>query len=262
MNKSIIKLESIVPHGVGGPEAGMISFIYTCLFQKLELKSNLYLLVNQIGSDLEEVFIPNGKDLYMNIRYPAYDDFEQKSVREQNLIRLDVLHQALLRYAIKYQTIDTALLEEIRKSILDNDFFFEIELKCFANKKYENLSAKLLVQPDTQMFRYYVIIEDQRREILKLLIYQGMPNDYYIKKLFGIGKWKGGNEFILSGKESEIEYHFNIDKSTVQLINKSGNNNYAPNFNLFKFDSGPLELDNYLKSLNPAIAAMIMQSQN
>src|SRR5688572_4216824 len=94
-----LRLGSVVAHGVGGPEAGAVDLIY--LFLLMEYRQNIYraIFINQIGDDLNEVIIKQGKEIYVNVRHPAPVDFDLKSDEEKNRIRLDVIHTGLLRIA-------------------------------------------------------------------------------------------------------------------------------------------------------------------
>lgn len=262
MKTNLLHLDSVVPNGVGGPEAGMISLIYSFLLSECGLDFYKYIHINQIGDDLDEVIINKGKEVYINIRYPAHSDFNLKNAVEKNIIRLEIVHAALLRIAAKNDKINVDVLGAIKERIIKSNFLFEIIYNAYHNKKKENLIAKVIIQPASEKFNFYVTITDDQMEKCRILIYEGKPTDYYVDDLFYYGKWKNENEFILSGKQSEIEFHFFADKCIIELINKSENKNSAPVFNLYKTGAGEKDLQDYINSLNPGIAAVIVQSQN
>jgi putative transposase len=122
----ILRLESVVPHGVGGTEAGIIDLIYAFLLQEYGQDIYSYIHVNQIGEDLDEVIIKDGKNIYINVRYPAIEGLEQRSTKERNRIRLDVAHTALLKIAEYEKKLDVTKgiwLENLSR--LKMDYFFK-----------------------------------------------------------------------------------------------------------------------------------------
>ena len=130
------KLNSIVRHGVSGPESGAISLIYTFLLTEFEQNIYRYISVNQVGEDLREfVMKEQTKNIYVNIRYPVYEDFETKSLQEKNLIRLDLIHTSLRRIAEYDGKFDIKKLEVIKQKILDVNFSFEFTCKLYPYKK-------------------------------------------------------------------------------------------------------------------------------
>jgi hypothetical protein len=267
MKTHLIRLGSVVPHGVGGPEAGCIDLIYSFLLQEYHQNIYSHIGINQIGDDLDEfVMKMPGNCIHINIRYPVHENFESKSVTEKNRIRLDVVHESLLRIAKEDNKLDIDKLEIIRDKILKQDFSFDLVYKVFLNKKNESLLAKIIITPLEDRFKYFVIVEENEIVKCKHLIYIGMPSDYYIDGLFSTGKWKGVNEFIVSGKKKEMEIHINVDKCSVEYLNVSGYNGKAPFFELMKKQSSKDENDkaykNWIHSLPPAIAAIVAQEAN
>jgi len=120
-----LKLNSVVDHGVGGDaEAGVFDLIYSFLLN--ECGQNFYsaIVVNQIGDDLNEIILREGKRIHINIRYPVYEDFESKQFNEKNRIRLDVIHTSLLKIAEYEKKLDPQKLETIRSKIIEQDFKF------------------------------------------------------------------------------------------------------------------------------------------
>src|ERR1700750_616627 len=117
MKLHIFRLESVVPEGVGGPEAGAIDLIYSILLQECDCDYYTYIHINQIGDDLNEVILKENKKIYINVKYPS-KGFSSKSTSEKNLIRLDIIHLALLRIADKEKKLDVNKLEQIKNLIL------------------------------------------------------------------------------------------------------------------------------------------------
>ena len=100
MKLHIFRLNSIAPGGVGGPEAGALDLIYSLLLQKFDSHVYSHIFINQIGDDLDEGIFRNGKEIAINIKYPV-ENFDEKFVKEKNIIRLEIIHMALLRIAEK-----------------------------------------------------------------------------------------------------------------------------------------------------------------
>jgi hypothetical protein len=120
MMQTEIRLGSVVLHGVGGPEAGAIDYIYIYLLQEFKQCFYSRIGINQVGDDLTEFVMKEpGNKIHVNIRYPVYEDFETKSKEEKNLIRLDVIHTSLLRVAEYDGKFDVNKLEAIKQKILD-----------------------------------------------------------------------------------------------------------------------------------------------
>jgi hypothetical protein len=218
--KTIVRLNSVIPNGVGsGPESAAIDLIYSFLLR--EFKQNKYrqISINQIGYDLEEFITTTGDKIYINVRYPVVDEFNRMSENDKNIIRLDVIHDSLIRIANHEKKLDPKKLEEIKELILLKDFLFEFDCKSYPNKKYKNLNAKIILQPLMTKFNYYLVVEDAGVIKCKVLIYSGIPVMIYFSELFSIGKWNGDNEIIISGKNKEVEITLSIDECILTYVN-------------------------------------------
>lgn len=261
------RLISIVPHGVGGPEAGAISLIYAKLLHDFE-QDFYQVKVNQIGegTDPDEIILKGpGNKIHINIRYPAPEDFENRSVGEKNRYRLDVIHVALNRIADYDEKYDKSKLEEIRSKILLNDFSFQFNIKKFVNPRNKDLIAWIVVEPLMERFLYFVVVEYQGKEINRILIYQGGTDLYYVTKFFQKGKWKGDNELILTGQENEVQTHVLVNQNKVEYVNLTRYDK-PPMFEMMKADVSKEEKEkarrDWLHSLPPSIAAIITQELN
>jgi len=215
--KTQIKLGSIVRHGIGGPQSGAIALIYEFLLGELNQTSYKYISVNQIGDDLDEVIVkmPVGQ-IYVNVRYPAYEDFKSRSIDEQNRIRLEIMHTGLLRIAKHEGKLNVEQLEVIKGKILAHNFSFSFLVKTFVNPKLMSLRANLIVEPRIDRFDYFVSIVENGDEKCKVLIYEGTTSLYYVGYFFTKGRWKGDNELIIVGNRKEVEIHVLIDKCKVE----------------------------------------------
>jgi hypothetical protein len=258
------RLISIVPHGVGGPEAGAISLIYAKLLH--DFGQDFYnVKVNQIGegSDPDEIILKEpGNKIHINIRYAAPEDFETWLDVEKNRYRLDIVHAALNRIADYYGKYDKSKLEEIRNKILENDFAFCFHLKKFVYPKNKNLIAWIVVEPVMDRFLYYVVVEYNGHRTHKILIYQGTTDLYYFTMFFQKGKWKSENELVLTGKENVVQTHVFIKENRVEFVNLTPYEK-PPIFEMMKADISEEEKEkahqDWLHSMPPSHAAIIMQ---
>lgn len=249
-----VRLGSVVPHGVGGPEAGALDLIY--LFLLMECRQNAYsfISINQIGDDLNEVIIKNGKQIHINVRYPAPVDFDSKSEEEKNRIRLEVTHTGLLRIAAKEKKLDIDALERIKNKILENNFSFYFEYRRYVNKKNKDLTAKLIVHPTTNSFQYYIQIEEQGKIKCRQLIFKGFTNIFYVDDLFKNGTWKNDTRFIITGVKKEVEIHVTVENCSVEYINLTSYEK-SPYFEMFRSDITQEEREKAAKNWKNALPA-------
>jgi hypothetical protein len=265
MSIEILRLGSIVKHGVGGAEASAINFVYSSLLKKAGLDYYSFIFINQVDEELEEFVKIEKREVYINIRYPTNEDFELKTEIERNIIRLEIIHTALLRLAQKNSKISVLKLNEIKAEFFKQNFLFQLEYSEWINKSYANLRAKLFVVPNEKWFDFYIAISEDKREICKTLIYTGRPSDYYIDSLFSNGKWKGKNELIVSGKEKVVEIHVKIDVCEVILVNLTKYDK-PPLFEMMKANISVEEREkaykDWLHSLPPAAAGIISSEPN
>jgi len=260
MKLHILRLGSVVSEGVGGPGAGSIDLIYSFLIQEYSSDFYEYIHINQIGDDLEEMIMRVGKKIYINIKYPI-DGFDSKTQKEKNLIRLDVVHTALLRIAQKEMKLETNKLEKIRARILEQDFEFDFVYKQYEDKK-SKLIGKILIHPLQDKFCFYFSAEDNSKVMHKILLYEGKCTDYYISTIFNSGKWKGSNEFIIRDKNKEMELHVFVSENRVDLVNLTKYKK-PPFFEMMK--AGNTNEDAYkdwLHSLPPGAAGAISYEPN
>jgi ribosomal protein L31E len=257
------RLNSVVPHGVGSnSETSAIEFIYAALLKKFGADAYGFSVV-QIGSDLNEIILKETPNrVHINIRYPVDTNFENKTVQEKNLIRLEVIHAALLRFAEKDSKLDIKKLNLIKEDIIKNDFNYEFQLKQFTNRKNKDLVAKIILNPQIDKFVYHVSIENKGLEFLRLPLYNGLPGNEYFTKFFQKGRWKNEYEIIITGKDNIVETHILIDEKRIDFINLTDYEN-PPMFQLMKagiskdekektlndwYDSLPLEMSKFLKN--------------
>lgn len=263
--KTQIRLNSVVPNGVSGPEAGAINLIYEYWLSYYSQNAYSYININQIGDDFNEVLVKKGKEIYINIRYSTPSDFDSRSDEEKNRMRLEVIHAGLLLIAEKEKKMDISALEEIKDIILANNFSFDFTCKTYKNKKNDNLIAKLIVHPEVSEFKYYIQIEEQSEIKCRKQIYRGNTSGYYIHDLFKLGKWENNNKFILTGKRHEVEIHIIIDQCKIEYVNLTPYQK-PPFFEMFKTDNTKEEKEearnNFENSIPPSIKSAIRKDKD
>jgi hypothetical protein len=223
MKTELLKLGSFIPHGVEGPECGAINLIYTFLLQEHGITHYRFIKVEQVDNSLKEavLFGMNGaQTVSIVVPYPAPDDYEHKTSRERDLIRLDIVHKGLLLLAQQDMKVDVPTLELIKRTILERNFSFDIVYKEFANPNSDGLIAKLVIHPQEDRFDFYVTVEQAGQQLCKALIYSGLTFDYFAE-LFYYGKWNGLSELVISGKKSQTTVHMHIDNCTITYENSS-----------------------------------------
>ncbi len=263
MKGDIFRLGSAVADGVGGPEAGAINLIYTILLQKTEMDVYSFIMINQIGMELNELIMKEGKKIHINIRFPVTQGYSQKSPSEKKNIQLETAHAALLKIAEYDKKLDKNKLENIRKEILAKNFNFYFgmskEIVCPKNKL---LSVQLFVNPQIDKFEYYIQINESGKEKCKVKIYCGGTDVFYISMLFHKIKWKGETEVIINGKEPHVETHVFVDTCKAEFINLTKYEK-SPVFEMMRMDISEKEKKkahgDWLDSMPPESAASLRQ---
>ena len=260
MKSHIIRIGSVIPGGIGGPEAGALDLIYSFLLQEYKCDYYGHIQINQIGDDLEELIIKDGKHIHINIRYPA-DDFEKRSYEEKNLFRLDVVHTALLRIAERDKKLDVTSLQIIRDRIIEHNFDFDLVYKQYVDHRFD-LTGNIIVHPLQDKFCFYLSAQQNNNPLCRILFYEGLCTPYYIPELFYSGKWKTANEFVIKDKNKELELHIFIDQKDVKLINLTRYKS-PPFYEMMKAGGPNMEArKDWLHSLPPGAAGAISYEPN
>ncbi len=177
------------------------------------------ILINEIDYNLKELISIVDKKIYINTILPNFDILDQNTCFERNAIRLELIHNSLIRLARIDKRFNFEILNEIKSKILEKSFYFEIELYNFNNKKFNNINAKILVLPYENRFEYYLSIYINNELKYKFLIYLGLPNCYYAAELFSKGKWANQNLFILTGTANEVSLSLNLIDNNLTFTN-------------------------------------------
>jgi len=265
--KTQLRLNSVILHGVGsGPESGAIDLIYAFLLTEFEQDIYRYISVNQIGNDLKEFVMKEpGNKIHVNIRYPADEDFEKNSVDEKNLIRLDVIHTALLRVANQYGKLEIQRLEQIKEKIINNNFSFDFVYKIYKYKKNYNIIAKIIVHPEMDRFNYFLLVEENQKVKCRMKLYCGLTNLFYYSDLFSIVKWKSMNELIITGKAKEVEICITVNECKIRFTNLTKYQK-SPFFEMMRADTSEADRQkahqDWLHSLPPSHSALLNYTAN
>ena len=262
--KTQLQLNSVVLCGVGSSAGSKaIELIYAILLNRFLQNQYSCISINQIGNELKEFISKNGRQIHININYPTYEDFNSKSVVEKNRIRLDVIHEALIRIAQEDKKLDIAILEEIKNEILKNNFSFNFIYKTFKHKK-KDLLAEIIVHPEIGEYKFYVLIKESGIVKCNLLIYVGKPGLMF-DSFFSSGSWKNDKEITITGKEKQVEIHINVDTCEVDYLNLT-NYKKAPLFQMMRAnlsrEEEEIAREDWIHSLPPAIASVIRDAKN
>lgn len=255
----------MVLHGVGGPQAGAVNYIYSQLLQQFNIDAYRYIHINQIGVENNEVIIKEGKKININVRFPAREDFEQLSDFDQNVIRLEIIHIGLCRIAAYENKIDIGKLNEIKAIVLEKKFDFSFLLKKFENKKNPEFIGSLFIKPQNKRFDFFASIKNGDTELCNLPIFSGGTSDFYFSNFFSKGKWTAKGELIISGSSTEVEIRINTEACTVEFVNLTRYEK-PPLLELMRSDLSEEEKSkayrDWIHSLPPGMAAIVDSNPN
>ena len=242
--------------------SGGINLIYTFLLQEYNIDFYRYITIHHLSDDIGQEFIMKDRagSLDISIRFPVDgQDPALDTLRGRNLVRLEMIHIALMRWADDDPRVDKDKLESMRRLIIERDFAFDILYKSFSSKVDDRLSASVVIKPGENFYDIYVVIEKDGVEICKSLIYCGRTSNY-LDGFFSSGKWKKSKEFILFGKRREVEIHLSIDECRVSYVNLTRYPN-PPFFTGMRADISEEQrraaIKDFEHSLPPAIAGAI-----
>lgn len=243
--------------------AAFIAYIYSELFKQEGLIYYDYITIELSNNEAEEYRILgiNTKKLFVFKKFDVQSYYRLVNEDEKKKFLLNLFSEVTREIAKRDDRIPIQQLELINKTVLEKDFLFDFVYHRIPHKKID-VTVSFVVKPLLNLFEFSLQVFEGVKQKCSILIYKGKPSDYYIDDLFATGKWKGHSEFVLKGRRSEVEFHLDINSCKVVLVNTAPNKNQAPIFNMFRSDAGEKELQDYISSLNPAIASMITQSQN
>lgn len=223
MKIELIRIESSMPNGIGGMDAGCLELIYDYLLQKYNQDMYRFILIHQFEKDLNELIMkgPEKARLHINIHVPPPKDFNSRSFQQRNIFRLEVVHEALKRIAIHDKKLDILKLEMIREEVLAKNFIFQIDYIRFRNPRNEQLLGKVVICPEDKRYIFYAVVERDGVEICKVQLFAGLPGKLYFDKFFRSGKWKNENEIVIKGNSKEMEFRVLINECKAEIINNT-----------------------------------------
>jgi hypothetical protein len=264
IKKEILRLGSVVKHGVGGIGAGHIDIIYSYLLLQHKLDFYDYIHVNQVNDELEEFVMKDGRKIYVNIRYPAYENFERRTEIERAYIRVDVVHQALLMIAKKDERFSEEIINKIRTDIIEHNYSYDFVLHEWISNYDKDLSVKLVVNPRENQFDFYAVIYYAAQQKCKTHLYDGKCTSFYFNDLFNRGKWINKDEFVLSGSAKQVNIHILANECKVKFVNLT-EGEYSPLFEMMRANSkinANVLYGEWMNSLPAATAAIIRDATN
>ncbi len=240
--------------------AAAVTLMYTDIFLRDKVKAHSYIFIGHfpVEKGPDEVFPLWNKQIGVNVCCEIQDDIMlQGDITIQKTI-IEMIHTGLILLVEKKGKLDKAWLNSIKEEILQANFDFWIECKQFTSKKDSNWTAKVMANPKMKQFDVYLDIYYNGILKSRHLIYEGMGTRSIFGNLFSIGKWTAKHVFILSGKKSDMEIHFNSAEGSIKFVNISPNAPKAPLFDLFKVNKDQEEaLKNYLDTLDPVVANVL-----
>lgn len=130
-------------------------------------------------------------------------------------IRLDVVHAALIRIADHDKKLEVSKLVAIKEMIIENNFSFHFVYSSYKSRFNEEMVVKVIIRPETDRFDFYAVVEENGKIRCRILFYQGLPLDTYFPNFFSYGKCENSEQYVISGKETEI--HVFVGKCTVEF---------------------------------------------
>lgn len=239
-----------------------VLLMYTNIFHRDKVKSYSHIIITQWpegnGSTVNPLW---GKEIGVSLERNLPADVSSMDDKAKQLLVLELIHAGLVILAEEKKKLDVNMLDNVKQEILQADFDFWITYKQFPNKKAPDLTATVIVHPMPRAYQVYLQISRQEAETDKILVFEGIPSASMVGELFGAGKWVSTTEFVVTGKQSEIEVHFSTEDRLLKYVNISADTSKAPFFEKHgaKKDA-PGALQDYLSTLNPELSDAIKKS--
>ncbi|SIO05886.1 hypothetical protein SAMN04488055_2728 [Chitinophaga niabensis] len=245
--------------------AAAVTLMYTDIFLRDKVKGHSYIFIGHFPVERgpDEVFPLWNKQIGVNVCCEIQDDIMLQDDTTIQKTIIEMIHTGLILLAEKKGKLDKAWLDSIKEEILQENFNFWIECRQFTSKKDRNWTAKVMANPKMKQFDVYLDIYYNSILRSRHLIYEGMGTRSIFGNLFSVGKWTAKHVFILSGKESDMEIHFNSADGSIKFVNISPNAPKSPLFDLFKVNKDKEEaLKDYLGTLDPVVANVLSDHSN
>lgn len=255
----MIRLSSNVMPGLDKC-ASAVSLMYTDLLIRDNIKAYNHILIKHVPETeaAGQVIALGNKEVGVRVHYRTPDNIVSQDDDAIQLAVLEIIHAGLVILAQEKHKLELDYLNRIKEEILQLNFEFWVEGKHFIHKKDNLLTATVIANLKMKQFDIYLQIAYEGKIKWKVLIYEGVNTASYFYDLFSVGKWTK-NEFILSGKKSEIEFHLNLEDGSLKLANISPSASESPHFNFYKISIDKEKaVKDYLGTLDPALANTMM----
>lgn len=257
-----LRLISIDPYGIGNEGNGMLDILYSYLLRENGLSFYNYIKINQIHQSQgikEFVDFDKGK-VHVNIIYNTPSNFDFLDDFSKNKIRLELIHEGLLRLSKEDERFQKGKLEKIREEILLKKFYFIIEGVISVNPFDKNIISKILITPQPKYFIFSLEVKNENNFLYKVNLYISKPLVYYLDSFFSIMKWTKKDELYVSGKSKQMNILLNLSNCDIQFKNLTQYNK-PPLWEIGKAEASDTEkkvaYKNWLDSLPPEYAAVI-----
>lgn len=262
MRFDVVRLTSTAEKGIGNAGNAMLDIIYSMLIQQKGLDYYWHVKINQISDPQLEGFFVESRKVHVNVLFDTPENFHNLADVDQNKIRLEIIHQGMMKLSEIDKRFKPGLLEEIRNGILDRNFKFKIVQLDAINPVNPSIWAGLQIEPNSSFFDFYLVVKEHDQQKIGQLIFRGRPSDYYIDQLFAKCEWLNVHEFIITGAEKQMNIRFECKQSKLTLENLT---TFAkpPLWEMMKYQSEADETayQNWIRSLPPAFSAIIRDNK-
>lgn len=262
MQSIMLRLVSISEEAINLRAEG-ISLIYGGMLEKNGLTFYKHIHILHTGEkDQSVVFEEKRKDIDVRISSDLDANFALKDDHFIQLTMIAIIHEALSMLARQDGHLDIEILNSIKAQLIKTPLDFRVKYKTFTHPKDKATLVNIIVHPLIRHFDIYLELEKNGVIAVSLLIYKGMNVPTYFPDYFSKGKWLK-KEFILSGNMTDMDIHLSLEDYMPTYVSTSGVEGKAPKFEFMKADTDRGKaLDEWLRTLNPAIVAILTGSTN
>lgn len=210
MKIEVVRLGSLINESLDVINMYYINYIYSYYLQKFKLSHYPFIVINHIGEDFNEGVFPRTRytNLGINIRYPVSENIDSLSESEKNNIRLNLMHEALLKLSAYDKRFSVEKLEEIKTAVIQSDFIVDIPYRIYVNKHNANITGTVIVNPKESEYLFYFVITDNGIETTRAFLESMSIQEFYGGRTHFHGAWQKDGSFFLVNSTSGEEFHF------------------------------------------------------
>lgn len=233
-----INIQSTAPYGIGGGgESEALALIYEHLLQHHKQNQYSHIGIIQVATIEEEVIFRSAKAIHVNIFYPTDKNFEQNSIKEKNLVRLNIVHEALLRISNFENKLDKGTLSIIKEDIIKKKFIYKLKIRSYIKKTSSGIyEAEISVVPKMYGFQISFSFKINGVELWRAPFYRSINTAYFFHQFFFKAKWRSDLHLVIYNKFDEFEIHFLVEKKEIWL-NYKEKINMLSTYNIFAADT-------------------------